>query len=107
MNKVASKNRKSEDTNVPALKRKEYEEKLQQLHIELVKLQEWVKREGKKVCVVFEGRDGAGKGGVIKAPKESARAFSASLPWLPRRNAKSRKCMFSDTCRFFLPRGRL
>jgi polyphosphate kinase 2 (PPK2 family) len=56
MNKVANKNRKSEDTNVPALKRKEYEEKLHQLHIELVKLQEWVKREGKKVCVVFGAR---------------------------------------------------
>src|SRR6476646_2818409 len=77
MNKVANKNRKSEDTNVPALKRKEYEEKLHQLHIELVKLQEWVKREGKKVCVVFEGRDGAGKGGVIRALTErvSPRVF--------------------------------
>ena len=60
MNKVANKKRKTEDTNVPTLKRKEYEEKLRQLHIELVKLQEWVKREGKKVCVVFVGRDGAG-----------------------------------------------
>jgi polyphosphate kinase len=47
------------------------------LHVELVKLQEWVKYKGLKVCVVFEGRDGAGKGGVIKAITErvSPRVF--------------------------------
>jgi polyphosphate kinase 2 len=49
------------------LKRAEYEEELEKLHVELVNLQEWVKLKGLKVCVVFEGRDGAGKGGVIKA----------------------------------------
>jgi len=77
MDQIANKNRKSEKTNVPGLKRKEYEQKLRELHVELVKLQEWVKREGKKVCVVFEGRDGAGKGGVIKAMTErvSPRVF--------------------------------
>ena len=50
---------------------------MRNLHVELVKLQEWVKREGKKVCVIFEGRDGAGKGGVIKAMTErvSPRVF--------------------------------
>src|SRR5580765_1494619 len=91
MNKVANKKRKSEDTNVPALKRKEYEEKLHQLHIELVKLQEWVKREGKKVCVVFEGRDGAGKGGVIKAMTErvSPRVFRVVAMAAPTEREKS------------------
>jgi len=56
---------------------KEYEKDLAKLHIELVKLQEWVKYKGLKVCVVFEGRDGAGKGGVIKAITErvSPRVF--------------------------------
>ena len=49
------------------LKRKDYEHELKRLHIELVKLQEWVRKEGKKICIVFEGRDGAGKGGTIKA----------------------------------------
>ena len=49
------------------LKRKEFEKELRRLHGELVKLQEWVRHEGKKVCIVFEGRDGAGKGGTIKA----------------------------------------
>jgi len=43
-----------------------YEAKLKELQIELVKLQEWIKAEGKKVVVIFEGRDAAGKGGVIK-----------------------------------------
>ena len=56
---------------------KDYERELKKLHVELVKLQEWVKAEGLKVCVVFEGRDGAGKGGTIKAITErvSPRVF--------------------------------
>jgi len=59
------------------LKNKQYEKELAKLHVELVKLQEWVKFKGLKVCVVFEGRDGAGKGGVIKAITErvSPRVF--------------------------------
>jgi len=48
------------------LKNKIYNAKLKELQIELVKLQEWVKAKGKKVVVIFEGRDAAGKGGVIK-----------------------------------------
>ena len=49
------------------LSRKDYENELRELHVRLVTLQEWVKHAGLKVCVVFEGRDGAGKGGTIKA----------------------------------------
>lgn len=49
------------------LNRKDYEEQLRELHVELVKLQEWVRHTGSKICVIFEGRDGAGKGGTIKA----------------------------------------
>jgi polyphosphate kinase len=49
------------------LERKDYEGSLRKLHVKLVELQEWVRHEGKKVCIVFEGRDGAGKGGTIKA----------------------------------------
>jgi polyphosphate kinase 2 (PPK2 family) len=52
------------------LKTKEYKKELAKLHVELVKLQEWVKFKGLKICIVFEGRDGAGKGGVIKAITE-------------------------------------
>ena len=49
------------------LKRKEYEEELCKLQVELCKLQEWVRHQGLRVIVIFEGRDGAGKGGTIKA----------------------------------------
>jgi len=61
----------------PRMKSREYEKELRKLHVELVKLQEWVVHEGLKVCVVFEGRDGAGKGGTIKAITErvSPRVF--------------------------------
>src|SRR6185503_13904228 len=61
----------------PKMKRKEYEKELARLHGELVGLQRWVVHKGLKVCVVFEGRDGAGKGGAIKAITErvSPRVF--------------------------------
>ena len=67
----------------PRMKNKEYEKELRKLHVELVKLQRWVVHEGLKVCVVFEGRDGAGKGGTIKALTErvSPRIFKVvALP---------------------------
>jgi len=48
------------------IKNADYESELARLQIELVKLQEWIKRQGLKVVVLFEGRDAAGKGGVIK-----------------------------------------
>jgi polyphosphate kinase 2 len=56
---------------------KDYDKELEKLHGELVALQQWVVAEGAKVCVVFEGRDGAGKGGTIKAITErvSPRVF--------------------------------
>jgi polyphosphate kinase 2 len=50
----------------PKLKRKRFEEEVDRLHVELVKLQEYVKARGLRVVVIFEGRDAAGKGGVIK-----------------------------------------
>ncbi|TVR93725.1 MAG: polyphosphate kinase 2 [Spirochaetaceae bacterium] len=48
------------------IKNKVYERELRRMQIELVKLQEWIKHEGLKLVVIFEGRDAAGKGGVIK-----------------------------------------
>src|SRR5262245_56707182 len=53
------------------MKRKVYEKELARLHGELVKLQRWVVHKGLKICIVFEGRDAAGKGGTIKAITES------------------------------------
>lgn len=57
---------KKEEKNRKKLKKKFYEKELAKLQIELVKLQEWIKFKGLKVVFVFEGRDAAGKGGVIK-----------------------------------------
>ncbi|HJS38239.1 MAG TPA: polyphosphate kinase 2 [Burkholderiales bacterium] len=73
------------------LKRKVYEKELEKLHVELVKLQEWVKHKGLKVCVVFEGRDGAGKGGTIKALTErvSPRVFRVIALPAPTEREKS------------------
>jgi polyphosphate kinase 2 len=58
------------DVEVTKLKNSQYEQELKTLHAELVKLQEWVRHAGAKICIAFEGRDGAGKGGVIKAITE-------------------------------------
>jgi polyphosphate kinase 2 len=73
------------------LKRKDYERELAKLHVELVKLQEWVKRTGAKICVAFEGRDGAGKGGTIKAITErvSPRVFRVVALPAPTEREKS------------------
>ena len=49
----------------------DYERELRRLQIELVKLQEWIRNEGLRVVVLFEGRDAAGKGGAIKRITES------------------------------------
>jgi polyphosphate kinase 2 len=76
---MGKKDRKKDDEEGAddELSNKDYERALKKLHVELVQLQEWVKKKGLKVVVVFEGRDGAGKGGTIKAITErvSPRVF--------------------------------
>lgn len=59
------------------LSRKDYERQLETLQVELCHLQEWVKASGARIILVFEGRDAAGKGGIIKAITErvSPRVF--------------------------------
>jgi len=73
------------------LKEREYQRVLKGLHVELVKLQEWVKAKGLKVCIIFEGRDGAGKGGTIKAITErvSPRVFRVVALPAPTEREKS------------------
>ena len=75
----------------PELSGKDYSREMKKLHIELVKLQEWVKLKGLKVCIVFEGRDGAGKGGTIKAITErvSPRVFRVVALAAPTEREKS------------------
>ena len=73
------------------LKARDYERELTRLHVELVKVQQWVVHKGLKVCVVFEGRDGAGKGGTIKAITErvSPRVFRVVALPAPTEREKS------------------
>jgi polyphosphate kinase 2 len=73
------------------LSTKKYDEALKKLHVELVKLQQWVVHKGLKVCIVFEGRDGAGKGGTIKAITErvSPRVFRVVALPAPTEREKS------------------
>jgi polyphosphate kinase 2 len=73
------------------MKRRDYEHELRRLHGELVALQEWVKRSGAKVCILFEGRDTAGKGGTIKAITErvSPRVFRVVALPAPTEREKS------------------
>ena len=73
------------------LSAKEYDKALRKLHVELVNLQQWVVHKGLKVCIVFEGRDGAGKGGTIKAITErvSPRVFRVVALPAPTEREKS------------------
>lgn len=73
------------------LSNKEFEKKMRPLQEELVKMQEWVKYTGAKVCIVFEGRDTAGKGGVIKRITErtSPRVFKVVALSAPTEREKS------------------
>ena len=75
----------------PKMKRKEYEEEMRRLHGELVAMQEWVKATGAKICIVFEGRDTAGKGGTIKRITErvSPRVFRVVALPAPTEREKS------------------
>lgn len=63
--------------------KKFYEKELQKLQVELVKLQEWIKNQGLKVVIIFEGRDAAGKGGVIKRITESLNPRNVRVVALP------------------------
>ena len=77
------------DNGNSKLKRKEYEKELRRLQVELCHLQAWVKETGARIIVIFEGRDGAGKGGTIRAITErvSPRVFRVvALP------ARRRRC---------------
>ncbi|MHA3737658.1 polyphosphate kinase 2 [Pseudomonas sp. Eth.TT006] len=73
------------------LSNKDYLSELRRLHVELVKMQEWVKAEGIKICIIFEGRDGAGKGGTIKAltDRVSPRVFRVVALPAPTEREKS------------------
>ena len=81
----------SDGSDGKTMKQKAYERELRGLQGELVAMQEWVKDTGAKVCVVFEGRDTAGKGGTIKAITErvSPRVFRVVALPAPTEREKS------------------
>ena len=84
---------------------KKYNKKLKELQIELVKLQKWVIQEGKKIAIVFEGRDAAGKGGTIKRITENLNPRYCKVVALATPTEKekismvlSKICPFSSQC---------
>src|ERR1700689_1452247 len=93
------------EKDVANLSRKEFDQALAQLQVELVKLQEGVKFKGLKIVVVFEGRDAAGKGGVIKRLTErvSPRVFRVAA--LPAPTERERSQMYFQRYMPHLPAG--
>ena len=91
MKKKKAKANNTESSSPAKMKGKDYLGELKRLHVELVKLQEWVKISGAKICILFEGRDGAGKGGTIKAITErvSPRVFRVVALPAPTEREKS------------------
>lgn len=85
------------------LKRNEYETELARLHVELVQLQEWVRREKKKICIVFEGRDAAGKGGIIKALTERVSPRTFRVIALPAPTEREKSQMYIQRYIPYLP----
>ena len=87
------------------LKNRDYERELARLHVELVKLQLWVQQTGAKVCIVFEGRDGAGKGGVIKAITERVSPRVFRVVALPAPTEREKSQMYIQRYISYLPAG--
>ena len=83
--------RRPEPGSPSKMKRKAYERETRVLHGELVAMQEWVKASGARICIVFEGRDTAGKGGTIKRITErvSPRVFRVVALPAPTEREKS------------------
>ena len=88
---------KTEDKNgngESKLKRKKYEKELRRLQAELCRLQEWVKHKGLRIIIVFEGRDGAGKGGTIRAITERVSPRVFRLVALPAPSDREKSQMY-------------
>ena len=82
---------------------KDYEKELERLHVELVKLQQWVVHKGLKICIVFEGRDGAGKGGTIKAITERVSPRVFRVVALPAPSDREKSQMYVQRYLPYLP----
>jgi polyphosphate kinase 2 (PPK2 family) len=84
-----------------------YEKELERLQVELIKLQEWIKHEGLKVVVIFEGRDAAGKGGTIKRITESLNPRICSVVALPAPTEREKTQWYFQRYNGFLRRRRV
>ena len=97
----SSKNDSSEGNG--KLKRKDYEQEVARLHVELVKLQQWVVHKGLRVCIIFEGRDGAGKGGTIKALTERVSPRIFRVVALPAPTEREKSQMYAQRYQSHMP----
>jgi polyphosphate kinase len=93
------------DVRHRSLKRKEYEEKLRALQVELCYLQEWVKATGARIILLFEGRDAAGKGGIIKAITERVSPRVYRVVALPAPTEREKTQMFLQRYIAHFPAG--
>jgi polyphosphate kinase len=91
---MARKHDPDESDGKPKLKRKDYEKELRRLQAELCHLQAWVKHKGLRVIVIFEGRDGAGKGGTIRAITERVSPRVFRLVALPAPSDREKSQMY-------------
>jgi polyphosphate kinase len=89
-----TKQKKSNGRVKSKMDRKEYLKELRKVQVELCKLQDWVKHKGKRIIVVFEGRDGAGKGGIIKAITERVSPRVYRLVALPAPSDREKSQLF-------------
>ena len=100
-----TKQTKKNEQTVEKLRRKRYEKELSRLQGELVRLQEWVVRDGIKVCIVFEGRDTAGKGGVIKRITERVSPRVFRVVALPKPTEREKSQMYIQRYLSHFPAG--
>jgi polyphosphate kinase 2 len=98
-------NKRNTDLERPKLKRKEYEKELRKLQVELCHVQEWAKATGARIILVFEGRDTAGKGGIIKAITERVSARSFRIAALPAPSDREKTQMFFQRYIAHFPAG--
>ncbi len=96
------------EANSKKMKRKEYEKHLRKLQVELCRLQYWVKAEGARIILIFEGRDAAGKGGTIKAITERVSPRVFRVVALPAPSDREKSQMYLQRyIRFFPAAGEM
>lgn len=101
--KKAKKQNRLKSSKPDALDHKFYEKELHRLQVELVKLQAWIKHKGLRVVVVFEGRDAAGKGGVIKRITERVSSRVFRVVALPAPSDREKTQMYFQRYGKYLP----